>query len=44
MRAVDMGPGGKDTIYGAGRLWLGGPPLVLDEVLYLPLVRRIYRP
>jgi hypothetical protein len=25
-RAVDMGPAGKDTIYGSGRLYLGAPP------------------
>ncbi len=28
-RAIDMGPAGKDTLYGYGRLNLGAPPVVL---------------
>ncbi len=34
--AVDMGPGGMDTLFGYGRLWLPDPP----HLLYLPLIMR----
>lgn len=44
-RAVDMGPSGKDTIYGYGRLHLGSPstaPLPEGSKAYLPLVMQNY--
>jgi subtilisin family serine protease len=44
-RAVDMGPSGKDTIYGYGRLHLGSPtttPWPEGNKAYLPLVMKHY--
>ncbi len=37
-RAIDMGPGGKDNMYGSGRLYLGGPPVDLDYAIWLPII------
>ena len=39
-RAVDMGPSGRDNMYGFGRVYLGsppGPPVGLDKYIYLPV-------
>jgi subtilisin family serine protease len=35
-RAVDLGVAGKDSIYGAGRLYLGAPP---QPTVYLPYIK-----
>ena len=36
-RAVDMGAGGYDYVYGAGRLWLGSPPATATPTLIAPI-------
>jgi hypothetical protein len=38
--AMDLGAGGKDTLYGSGRLHLGAPPFIVQATVYLPLVLR----
>jgi DNA-binding beta-propeller fold protein YncE len=40
-RAVDMRPGGMDTLYGHGRLSLGDPPL---KSVFLPVVQKMLVP
>lgn len=41
-RAIDMGPAGKDTMYGAGRLYLGEPPSEPDYRIWLPTIIQIF--
>ncbi len=41
-RAIDMGPGGKDTMYGSGRLYLGDPPADLEYSVWLPIITRLH--
>jgi subtilisin family serine protease len=41
-QAADLGTPGQDTLFGFGRLLLGGPlpPVVLDEHIYVPVTLR----
>jgi subtilisin family serine protease len=41
-RAIDMGPAGKDSMYGAGRLYLGEPPVDFDHHIWLPTLARSF--
>jgi len=40
--AIDMGPTGKDSMYGAGRLYLGEPPVDFDHHIWLPTLARSF--
>jgi hypothetical protein len=42
-RAIDMGPAGKDTMYGWGRLHLGNPPVDYDYQIFLPIMTKVYQ-
>lgn len=40
-RAIDMGPPGRDTLFGYGRLWLGDPPQSSSQFrVFLPTLQR----
>jgi hypothetical protein len=41
-RAEDLGAPGKDTVFGAGRLYLGAPPADYDYEIFLPVITRVF--